>query len=181
MTRLFVGVPVSDEIKERIKPLFDELNEIGADLNLVSLENLHFTIKFLGDVNEEKTEEIKDKLSEVVKIFFTVKLKQVGTFPSLQRINVIWIGTDSQELVSLMKEVDEKLDYIKKNDFEQEVAHLTIARVKSGKNKLELQEFVKKFEQEEFGEMIINKMILYESELTPAGPKYKVVKEFYLQ
>ena len=174
--RLFIGVPVSEEIKEKVKPLYQKLKETDAIFNLVPLDNLHFTIKFLGDVDESKLEEIKGKLSEIKQSSFKISLKGIGAFPSLERINVIWIGTESKEIISLMKKTDHLLNYIKKNDFEKEVAHLTIARVKSG----ELKEFVEEFSETDFGEMLVDKFVLYESVLTPEGPIYKIIKEFKL-
>ena len=172
--RLFIGVPVSEEIKEIVKPLYQKLNETDAILNLVPLDNLHFTIKFLGDT--DKVEEIKEKLSTIKQSSFKISLKNVGCFPSLERIRVVWVGTDSKEIISLMKETDNLLNYIKKNDFEKEVAHLTIARVKSG----ELKEFVEEFSKTDFGEMLVNKFVLYESVLTSEGLIYKIIKEFKL-
>ena len=113
--RLFIGVPVSEEIKEKVKPIYEKIKETGADLNLVPLENLHFTIKFLGETDQ--VEEIKGKLSTIKQKSFTISLENVGVFPSLERMNVIWIGTNSKEIISLMKETDNLLNYIKKNDF----------------------------------------------------------------
>ena len=181
MIRLFVGVPVSEEVKKKIKPTITELQELRADLNLVPLENLHFTVKFLGEVDEDEILEIREMLDSIKLNKFKIKLSKIGAFPSLDRINVIWIGSESQEFISLMKEVDNKLNYIKKNDFKKGVAHLTIARVKSGKNKDKLQEFVKKYAESGFGEMIVDKFFLYKSTLTPSGPVYTSIAEYLLK
>jgi len=182
MKRLFVAVPVSDEVKQKIQELVEKLKETGADLKLVSLFNLHFTLKFLGDVGESKIPEIEERLAGIAAKTrgFEVTVKGTGVFPSFDRINVVWIGSEGAELVSLMKVVGKELNFVKKNDYEEEVAHLTIARVKSGRNKKELQEFVQKFAQKEFGRMIVNKIILFESELRKDGAVHRVVKEFVL-
>lgn len=179
--RLFVGIPLSADLKEKIKPLYSVLKETGADFNFVSLENLHFTLKFLGEVEESKVGEIERKLKEISARKFAVSLKKVGVFPSWERINVIWIGTESKELLSLMKKVDDKLNYLRKNDFDKEVAHLTLARVKSGRNKEKLQEVLKKVENDEFGRMMADKFVLYKSELKLEGPVYRAVGEFWLE
>ena len=99
----------------------------------------------------------------------------------MERINIVWVGVEDSVLVSLMKTVNKELAFVRENDHEEEVAHLTIARVKTGKDKKGLQEFVKKFEKKEFGKMMVDKMILFESELTREGAVYKVVKEFELK
>ncbi len=182
MKRLFVGIPVSEQVRSNLKLFVEKLTATGAELNLVSLENLHFTIKFLGQVDEDKIEEINEKLNAVIKnkLKFRVQLKEVGVFPSWQMINVIWIGTDSRELISIIKETNKALEEIRTEELSTAVAHLTVARVKSRKNKEKLEEVLQKFKHENFGEMIFDRLILYESKLTPKGPIYKVVKEFNL-
>src|SRR3989338_2381064 len=183
MKRMFVAVPVSEEVKNKIKPILSDLSKTGADLKLASLSHLHFTLKFLGDVDEKKIPGIERKLAGIAEQMkgFEISVKGVGVFPSLERINVVWMGVEGSELVSLMKKVENGLDYLKKNDNEEEVAHLTIARVKTARNKEKLQEFLKKFEKKEFGTMAVDRLVLFESELTKEGAEYKVVKEFGLK
>ncbi|MBU0470550.1 MAG: RNA 2',3'-cyclic phosphodiesterase [Nanoarchaeota archaeon] len=180
MKRLFVSVPVSEKIKEKIALLIDELKKTGADFNFVSLENLHFTVKFLGDVEESKLEEIKNKLRAALTDFkkFKIELKEVGVFPSLERITVIWIGVEGNEFVSLIKKVVLSLDYIRKEEHENIIPHLTIARVKSGRNKDQLQESLKTFKEEVYGTMEIKEIDLCESKLTSKGPVYTVLEKF---
>ncbi|MBU0457724.1 MAG: RNA 2',3'-cyclic phosphodiesterase [Nanoarchaeota archaeon] len=180
MKRLFVAVPVSLSIKEKIKPFYKKLKETGADFNFVSLENLHFTLKFLGDVNEGKIESIKDILLKIKQEHFSISLEKIGVFPNLERINVVWIGIKDSKLISLMKQVDELLNYIRKNEHQTEIPHLTIARVKSGKNKELLQNVLAENKDLDFGEMVVDKFILYESELTSEGPVYNVLEEIML-
>lgn len=180
MKRLFVAVPVSEEVKHNVKQVVDDLVKTGADFKLVSLEKAHFTLKFLGDVEKEKIPEIKEKLQKIAgkskKLEITVK--GVGVFPSLEKINVVWIGLEDSSLLSLTKGVNKELDYINKNEHGEEVPHLTLARVKSGKNKEKVQELVKKYKDKEFSGMVVDKLILYESELTREGPVYTKLAEF---
>ena len=183
MKRLFVGIPISEKVKLNLSQFVKQLTATGADLNLVSIENLHFTVKFLGDVAEDKIAEIKGKLKAAIKDKpkFRVQLKEVGVFPSWQMINVIWIGTDSRELISIIKETNKALEEIRPEELSTSVAHLTVARVKSRKNKEKLQEVLQKFKSENFGEMVINKVVLYESKLTKKGPIYTEVETFLLK
>ena len=180
MKRLFIAIPVAEEIKKRLKPLLRELREMGADLKLVSVENIHFTLKFLGDVDEENIPEMIQKLTAISFKPFTISLQGVGVFPSAERINVLWVGMNSPKLISLMKKINFTLNYIRQEERE-EVPHLTIARVKSGKNKEKLQQLVEIYKNTFFGEMMVEKIVLYESELGKEGPKYRVVKEFELR
>ncbi len=180
--RLFVAVPVSEEVRERIKVIYQQLKETGADLNLVSLENLHFTIKFLGEVEESKITEIAEKIKTFVNNHkpFSVKIKGIGAFSNENQIKVIWMGANDFQLISLIKDFNKELNYLRKNE-QKEIPHLTIARVKSEKNKEKLSALIKKFADENFGEMVVEKLILYESKLTQAGPHYTLLSEWKLK
>lgn len=180
--RLFVGLPVSAEIKEKIQPLLAKLKKTGADLNLVSLKNLHFTLKFLGEVQEEKISEIKEKLTFLAQkeSKFVIKIKGVSAFSSGSRITAVFIGTESKELLSLMKTIDSTLSYLKNDDRKTDIAHLTLARVKSERNQDKLQKVIFQFKDQDFGKMEVEYFVLYSSELTPQGSIYKELEHFLL-
>ncbi|MEK6969852.1 MAG: RNA 2',3'-cyclic phosphodiesterase [Nanoarchaeota archaeon] len=180
--RLFVAVPVSKEVQERIKAIYQPLKNTGADLKFVPLENLHFTVKFLGDVEESKITELVEKIKTFVsnRNRFSVDLKGVGAFLNNNSIKVIWVGADNPNLISLIKDLDKELDCLKKNE-QEEIPHLTIARVKSEKNKEKLADFIKKFATENFGSIVVEKLILYESKLTREGPNYTLLGEWDLK
>ncbi len=178
--RLFLGIPISEEIKTKIKPVVKALGETKADLNLVSLENLHLTVKFLGGVDEQKIPEIKKATSRICQEFsnFSLHFSGVGVFPSLKEIKVVWIGLQSPEMVELMQTFNSELDHIHKYDYPETKPHLTLARVKSVKNKDKLREVLLKFKDANFGEMNVDKVILFQSTLTKNGAVYSVVDEF---
>ncbi|MFH1276455.1 MAG: RNA 2',3'-cyclic phosphodiesterase [Candidatus Woesearchaeota archaeon] len=180
-SRLFIGIPVSTEIKENILALILQFKTIKAEFSIISPENLHFTVKFLGDVEDVKIEEIKTILTKISQKqnSFKIFLSKLGAFPSLEKINVIWVG-GSKELLPLMKTANSSLSHIKESDYAEEVPHLTIARVKSELNKEKLKEFIQKHQNDTFGEMIVDKLVLYKSNLTPEGPVYEVIEEFKL-
>lgn len=97
----------------------------------------------------------------------------------MEKINVVWIGAEGFVLPKLMNAVNERLDHIRHNEHE-EVPHLTIARVKSGRGREEMKKWLNKNKDKDFGKMLVDKFFLYESELTAEGPKYKIVKSFNL-
>jgi len=175
--RIFVGIPLTSEVKEGIKFIYDEILDTEGDFSFVPLKGLHFTLKFLGDVEKEKITEIKQTLSSVKLNKFFVNLSGMGAFPSLEHIKVIWIGCE--KLTELMKEINSLLSYVKKNDYEEK-PHLTLARVKSAKNKELIKKLIENYKNKDFGNMEINKIVLYESILTSEGPIYSVLEEFPL-
>jgi 2'-5' RNA ligase len=166
--RLFVGVPIPEDIKQNIAGCQKKLS---GDISLVSLENLHFTLKFLGEVPETKVNSISERLSIIVKQHnqFTVSIKRVGSFS-----RVIWAGAESNELLSLAEDVQETLADIKKENYDTIKLHLTIARIRSGSVS------VKNFANEDFGSFVVDRFVLFRSVLTSAGSQYTVLKEFAL-
>lgn len=178
--RLFVGVPLSSEVRQKIaEQLLAPLQQSGADLNIASKEQLHFTLKFLGDVEEEQIGKVKEILRQVAvsRQPFLVQVRQVGVFPSPGYMRVIWIGVENGDLPALLKELDEQLGFIRKNEHEEK-PHVTLARVKSKKNKEQLQRFVAELQNASFGEMPVTELVLYESTLTAGGARYAVVERF---
>ncbi|MBI2665048.1 RNA 2',3'-cyclic phosphodiesterase [Candidatus Woesearchaeota archaeon] len=180
LKRLFIGIPILEDIKKKILPLSEELKVSGAALSLVPPENLHFTIKYLDEVSESKILRIKEVLNQLAcsKKPFSVELAEVGVFSSLRNIRVIWIGAENKEFVHLLKETNILLDFVRKNEHQEEIPHLTVARVKSDKNKDKLIKFVEKHQKDHFGKMLIDSLVLYESILTEKGSIYRELKKF---
>ncbi|MFH0701865.1 MAG: RNA 2',3'-cyclic phosphodiesterase [Candidatus Woesearchaeota archaeon] len=176
MKRLFVGIPLSFDLKREIEPFLTELKLPG--ISPVAVENLHLTIKFLGEVEEEKILEISEKLSQLASLTpsFPVELKGIGVFPDLKQPRVVWIGTESKELVRLMRTVDKELDYIRQNEHAAGIPHLTLARIKST-NEFLLRSFLHRHSNQNWGTLKVDRICLYEATLTPIGPIYAVLSE----
>ena len=183
MFRGFIAVDVDD--LPLINNFMGELRESGAQLKLVEKENLHLTLKFLGDTREDDIDKIEEIMREsLVGVKpFKILLKDVGFFPGRNYIKIVWIGVENGEkLVKIAESLNEKLE---KLGFKREkkgfVPHLTIARVKSSKNKDELLKVVEKYRGIIFGEQEIKDIKLFRSDLTPKGPVYSVVREINIK
>ncbi len=179
--RLFLGVPLTEDLRRKILPLCEELAATGADLKPVAVENLHFTVKFLGEVDERRAAEIEVALKNVLVGIkpFTAPLRGVGFFS--RKIRSIWIASKSKEFAELLENVKSALSSFGPPAPAEKVPHVTLARVKSGKNKEKLLEFLEKYKDTDFGVVRVENVVLYESELKPEGPVYGVVKEFELR
>ncbi len=141
-------------------------------------ENLHLTLKFLGEIDEKRIEEVKKRLREIKQKSFEVELVEVGVF-SKKFIKIIWIKLDGKGVFRLQKQVDEKLKELFKEE-ERFMSHITIARVKNVKDKKKLLDYIKnikikkiKFKAESF--------FLKKSELKPEGPVYEDLEEYRLE
>ena len=159
----------------------NEIKNSGANVKLVEPENIHITLKFLGDTDEKHTDRIEEIIKDAVKDSdsFEIKLKGAGVFPNQNYIKVMWIGIENGEQIGkIASKIDEKISEL---GFEKErrrfSAHLTIARVKSAKNKEKLLELIEKYRDIEFGSLKVDTIKLKKSELTPKGPIYTMLKE----
>ncbi len=181
MKRLFVGIPLPEVLRSGLEVFYRELKETEGYFRFVSLENLHLTLSFLGDVEEDRVSRIveKIKLALLGQTKIPIKLVGAGCFPNDERINVIWVGVQDGVLIDVIKKMNSRLSV--KTEHEEEIAHLTIVRVKSAKNKGRIREVVERFERVDFGSFIADRVFLYESELEPEGPIYTVVEQFELR
>lgn len=175
--RCFVAVDVEEGLKDSIINLQKQL--AGFDAKLVEKENLHFTLKFLGEVDPKRLEEAKDRIKRIAGGFgpFEIDVHGVGAFPSLNYVHVVWIGAG--KLFDLQKAVDGCLaDMFGR---EKEITpHLTIARIRSARNKAGLKAFVEKHKEMEMGRMTVKDLRLKKSTLTRSGPVYEDIEVFRL-
>jgi 2'-5' RNA ligase len=179
--RLFIAVDVA---KNALIESFEaKLNKCAAELKTVGGENLHLTLKFLGETNKdpEVIEQAMRVASEEINKF-TLVLEGCGVFPNRNYIRVIWIGVkDAEELKKLASRLDLELESLGfKKEQRSFSPHLTIARVKSKKGKEELIKVLDEFNGVRFGEVEIDATKLYKSTLLPKGPVYTKLKELGL-
>lgn len=176
LVRSFVAIDIDDaQILKRIEELQREFMRLGLDAKLVEKENLHITLRFLGEIPAARVEEVARSLSTLKFAKFQIWLSGVGVFPDLNRPRVVWIGVTkgSEELVRLAELVRSLVDrYAAHVEDREFTPHLTIARVKSGRGVEKLREFVKQKASADFGSFVVDKVKLKKSVLTPRGPIY---------
>ncbi|MCK9152492.1 RNA 2',3'-cyclic phosphodiesterase [Methanobacterium alcaliphilum] len=181
--RAFLAVDVDKTLLNKIGDIQNNLGAAEAPVKFVEPQNLHLTLKFFGDINEEKLNEISNIISQKVENFnpFDLLIEGVGVFPSLRYIRVIWLGTKNIDSFSdIQKELDDefiKLGFDKERSY---IPHLTIGRLKGSTNKEVLVEKIEELSDVQIGKMAVNKLILKKSELTPAGPIYTDLMVFEL-
>jgi len=173
--RLFIAIDFNG-LKEYFAELQAQL-PVNAKLSLV--KSFHLTLKFLGEVQPNKVDEIASILKNIKFQPFTVHLGNAGIFPKENYIRVVWVGLEPEErILELQSQIDESLKRIfkKEKDFK---AHITLCRVKYPEDKKSFVEQVKKI-QIENKKIEIKDFRLVKSNLSPKGPVYEDLKVFNL-
>lgn len=171
----------SDTVRGRLEAVQKLLVQTGADLKLVEPQNIHVTIRFLGGISPEMVEKVFEAMKRVDFTPFTIQLCGLGVFPSLNYPRVVWVGMTegAQQLKSIFAQIEPQIRSLGfAPDPKGFSPHLTIARVKSSKNKAQLAELVTKKEKYDFGSINADCFRLKKSQLSPKGPTYSTLKEF---
>jgi len=175
---------VSPEVRENLMRVEEELRQTRADIKLVEKENLHFTVKFLGEIPESMVEEIDKRIRALALQRMEVGVRGLGAFPDLRRPRVVWAGVAPQDLQSVSnggQQVIDALEGIGESDDRGFHPHITLARVRSPRNLESLASVIRERSAKEFGRSTISALKLKSSDLTPSGPIYRDVKEYSLQ
>jgi RNA 2',3'-cyclic 3'-phosphodiesterase len=181
--RCFVAVGIPGPLKEAVAGAIEALKKCGADVRWVAVENVHLTLKFLGETDESMVVRISDALSERLSSYspFCINISGVGCFPDIRRPRVIWVGIEeSPALKKLAGEVESLLaDFGYPADDRAFSPHLTIGRVRSPKGIRGMMKDLEKLAAYSFGAMEIESVSLMKSELRPAGAEYGSLAEIH--
>jgi 2'-5' RNA ligase len=180
--RTFVALELKDEaLRGRIGEMQEALQSTGAQLKAVEPQNLHITLKFIGEIPEPLVGNVIEPLKEVRVPPFSAHFRGLGVFPSPSRINVVWLGVieGEERIRELSAQVNDKLAAFGRP--EPFKAHLTIARVKGGRNVSELASEVGRRADEEGGIVSLTEFQLKKSVLMPSGPVYSDLAVFPLR
>ena len=181
--RAFLAVDLDESLQDKISEVQKQISNVNAQIKFVEPENLHFTLKFLGEISSEKAGRISAMIKGKITAYspFVISIKGTGVFPHPGYVRVIWLGVEDPEPYSQMQmDLDEefvKMGFKKERSYSP---HLTIGRVKGARNKEALISKINELENVVIGNMNVDKIVLKESELTPAGPIYSNLNEFKL-
>jgi 2'-5' RNA ligase len=192
MIRCFVAIEIDDAVRKELSSLIEELKPSGRGIRWVRPENLHLTLKFLGEVSEERIPEIEKALNKVAAQLehFTLRIKGTGTFPEKKRPRVVWAGVESSgQLFQLQKAIEKALSELGFKEEEREfTGHITLGRVKGSPDQLVAKVTVQglipgllRFKEKEFGIINVREFVLMKSELRPDGARYERIGVYMLK
>jgi 2'-5' RNA ligase len=176
LQRCFICLELPRDSIEYIEELQNQIktkNILGG--KYTDPENLHLTLKFLGEISPEKIEKVKKRLEKIKLRNFSVSLSELGLFIK-KKEKILWIKLNGRGVFELQREIDENL----KDLFEKEnrfMSHITIARIKKIFDKKIFLEYVKNIKVKK-NNFEISEFILKKSELTPQGPIYTDLQRY---
>ena len=184
--RAFIAVEIDPKAKQKISEFISILKKSEADVKWATEDQMHLTLKFLGNIYKDKIQGISDAISTISNNFksFTINFSEIGAFPNINHPRVIWLGINkgSESLKILNNKIEsalEKLGFTKESrKFEP---HLTLARIRSSKNISNLKKLIGEISCDIGNEMPIGKLILFQSKLNPKGAVYSVLLEKFLR
>ena len=179
--RLFVALEVPAAVRENLASLLQTLRAVSPQIRWVRLENLHVTLKFIGEVPQAKLEGIRGALGGVQSGQpVTLEFRGLGFFPNEKHPRVLWAGIlASPNLKALAADIDGALE---KLDIPREQRpfspHLTLARFEPPRLPESLRAAIQENARREFGSLRTSQFHLIESKLKPSGAEYTTVESF---
>ena len=176
-TFIAVKVPVDDNIEYLVSYLKESLSD--EKIRWIKPENLHITLRFIGETDWEKIGEISEQLDELVSDhnIFELGLKDLGVFRSVTYPRVLWAGLDNVEPLKRIKlDLDQRLKSILDQDEDKRFSpHLTLGRMKKIEIRKRLANLISEFSGKEITSFSIDKLIYFESVLRSDGAVYEPV------
>ena len=171
MPRLFVAIDIPDAIKSSLS----DLCSFGlSGVKWVANDQFHLSLRFIGEVNTQTSEDIAAALFKIRATPFWLSLKSVGTFPQHKTPRVIWAGVPKNEKLNLLqKKVENQLNRFGiQKDHKKFSPHITLGRVKSQKS-CRIGNFLEAYSLFTSQEFEVTQFHLYSSQLTPKGAVYR--------
>ena len=183
--RTFVAVKMPETVLAAIDGVQKRMAAHRFNVRWVKTGNIHLTLKFLGEVDEDEIDGITAVLTEAVHGFAPLRLAAagVGVFPSVKRARVIWVGISGQlsELAALQRSIEERLARIgyphEKRPFS---GHLTLGRVKGLIDAYRLTKAMGVFGDFVSQTFAVDRVILFKSDLRPSGAAYTELRQVTL-
>jgi len=177
MKRCFIALELNKETVSEIKRIQKLIKDKTLFTGkLTDPENLHLTLKFLGEINNKRLEEVRKILVDIRFNRFEAELGEVGVF-SEKFIKIVWVKLNGKAF-GLQKLIDDSLEGLFKPEF-RFMSHITIARIKNVRDKKAFLDYIRNLKTKKV-KFEVDKFYLNKSELKPEGPVYETIRKYSL-
>lgn len=181
--RTFVAVEVPEEIRRALVETQEELRRGGVRIRWSSRDQMHLTLKFLGEIDQGSVESLSAgmRAATALRSSFEVEIRGVGTFPERGAPRVVWAGGTGalDALSSLAAEVESVAETVGvAKEGRPYSPHLTLGRVKDPKGARDLPSLLPKWQDRSYGKFLVRSVVLFRSDLRPEGAVYTRLEEF---
>lgn len=179
--RLFVALEIPTAVRDNLAAMIRDLRPLAPQFKWVRPENLHVTLKFIGETSGEELGAIRHALSAVqFKPNVDLRFRGLGFFPNGKRPTVFWAGIEATSiLTNLAGDIDRSLEAVGVPREERAFApHLTLARLKGFGLPEKLRSAIRKNETRDFGAFNTHEFHLIESKLKLSGAEYTTLQSF---
>lgn len=177
MIRLFIAIDIPDTIRREVAGMGRTIPKA----RVVREEQLHLTLKFIGEVESSRLLDIDEVLAEIFFPRFSLSLKGVGTFPPRGKPRVLWAGVEkTEQAVALRNSIERELAAAGiPREGKKYRPHLTLARLRNCPVR-ELQQFLAGNAFFHSSEFEVDSFQLYSSILTQRGARHRVERSYQL-
>jgi 2'-5' RNA ligase len=187
--RCFIAIDIDEKIRNALSDLQQQLRDSidvkKGDINWVNPENMHLTLKFLGEIKDEKVAEICNIVKAVAAGHksFELDIESVGHFGG-RSPKVLWVGTGKgqENLLKLQEDIEKSLASVGWPEEAREfTGHLTLCRIRNPVVGIKLAQAGENYKDFKIGTMPADSISVYQSELKPTGPIYIVLGNYKLK
>jgi len=179
--RVFIGIKLDNSVKEEINKALKPFKKISTPVKWVRDENIQLTLKFIGEISEEKYLHIKESLTNNnFKISpFNLKISNLGKFGRGNSINILWAGIENNNILkTLFEKIENRLEKIDiKKDTREFRPHITLGRNKKEFNFKVFFRLLDKYDNCFISETKVDNFQIFKSELSYSGPTHTILKE----
>jgi RNA 2',3'-cyclic 3'-phosphodiesterase len=183
--RTFIALPLPELITTRIYDIQEQLKSYRLPVRWVKPENIHLTLKYLGEISAGTIDGIAQVIKDTVRECSPLMLhaKGLGVFPGIKRPRILWVGISGDTL--LLAGIQANLEInLEKQGFPKEnrvfKSHLTLGRIKDDIHPKNLSDILRSFSDFTSESFEAKELVLYQSELKPSGALYTKLQTIYL-
>jgi RNA 2',3'-cyclic 3'-phosphodiesterase len=183
--RTFIAVPVSRPVREAASRVVARLHTTASDAKWVEPENLHWTLQFLGDVDDLGISAVCNAVAIAAAGIepFDLVVRGVGAFPSADRPRTLWLGAGegAQSMIELQAAIQNQLDPLGyQGEQRRYVPHITLGRAGRSGPSRSLADELAQLSEFEAGSMLVDEVTVYASKLKQGGPVYEALAQMPL-